>query len=233
MGSLQVRMVRHRSFLDVMVSGQQNLEELLRMVAGLESLTREHGDTHLLVDLQRVEGEAHVSGQMQLGEQAVKCLSHLQGVASVVPPERLTRVSESVARARRMRLKVFDSRNAALDWLLDGDPALDEDRSGIEPAHAAIWDAVRHLFPPHAQAIQLPNGTLAISWSVPRHQGSLYEMATPISVRLEPELQERLRLANGVQRQRLAAQQEEAFRAGLLGYDPCTDVPKARVIVLG
>ncbi len=100
-------------------------------------------------------------------------------------------------------------------------------------AHAAIWEAVRHLLPGHAQAIQLPNGTLAISWSVPRHQGSLYEMATPISVRLEPELEQRLLHADDVERKRVAALQEIAFRSGLVGYDPTTDVPRARVITLG
>ena len=230
---MQTRLVRLRDYLDVEVAGPLNLGEMLKLIRRLESVTRDHGDTRLLLDLTRVEGEAHVAGQMQVGEQIVKCLSHLASVASVVPPERLTRASENVARSHNVHMKVFSSKDAAIAWLRETEPAGDSDRTMMGPAQAAIWEAVRHLFPLHAQAIQLPNGTLAISWAVPRHESALYEMATPISVRLDPQLEERLRLAGEDERKRIAGQQEMSFRAGMMGYDPATDVPKARVITLG
>ena len=58
-------------------------------------------------------------------------------------------------------------------------------------------------------------------------------MATPITVRLEPELVVSLTQATSAQRKRIASHQEAAFRAGLMGYDPYAAVPSARVIVLG
>ena len=230
---MQVGLQRLRDYLDVEVAGPLDLGQMLKLIRKLESITREHGDTRLLLDLTRVEGEAHVAGQMQVGEQIVNCLSHLSSVASVVPPERLTRTSENVARSHNVHMKVFATKDAAIAWLRETEPAGDSDRTMMGPAQAAIWEALRHLFPLHAQAVQLPNGTLAISWAVPQHEGALYEMATPISVRLDPHLEERLRLAGAEERKRIAAQQESMFRAGLMGYDPATDVPKARVITLG
>ena len=233
MANMQVGMVRLRDYLDVEVAGPLDLGEMLQLIGRLEAVTRDHGDTRLLLDLTRVQGEAHVAGQMQVGEEIVKCLSHLTSVASVVPPERLTRASENVARSHNVHMKVFASKDAAIAWLRETESGANRERAMMGPAQAAIWDAMRHLFPLHAQAVQLPNGTLAISWAVPRHEGALYEMATPISVRLDPHLEERLRLAGDEERKRIAAQQETMFRAGLMGYDPATDVPKARVITLG
>jgi hypothetical protein len=233
MANMQVRVVRLRDYLDVEVTGRLDLAELLGLILRLEAVTQDQGDTRLLLDLTRVEGVPHVAVQMQVGEQIVKCLSHLASVASVVPPDRLTRASENVARSHGVRMKVFDSKDPAIAWLRETEPAPDVDRMAMGPAHVAIWDAVRHLFPLHAQAIQLPNGSLAISWAVPQRAGGLYEMATPITVRMEPDLEERLRMADAEQRKRIATQQEAVFRAGLMGYDPATDVPKARVITLG
>ena len=230
---MQVSLARLPDYLDVELAGRLDLGEILELIRKLEPVTRDHGDTRLLLDLTRVEGEPHVAVQMQVGEQIVKCLSHLTSVASVVPPERVTRASERVARSHNVHLKVFDSKDAAIAWLRETETPSDSDRALMGPAQAAIWDAVRHLFPVHAQAIQLPNGTLAISWAVPRQEGALYEMATPISVRLDPQLEKQLRLAGADERKRIAAEQETSFRAGLLGYNPATDVPKARVITLG
>jgi len=234
MAAMQIRVTRLADYLDVELTGQLDLAAFLNLIRQLEAVTRGHGDTRLLFDLLNLEGEVHVTGQMQVGEQLVKFLSHLTSVASVVPRHRITRASENVARARGMRMKVFESKDAAIAWLRDIETSSEEDRTPMEPAHAAIWDAVRHLFPLHAQAIQLPNGTLAISWSVPHQSGTYYEMATPITVRMEPELEQSLKMASDDdQRKRIATSQEAAFRAGLMGYDPATDVPKARVIVLG
>ena len=41
----------------------------------------------------------------------------LEKVASLVPPEKLTRISESAARAQGMELRVFTTLPDAVDWL--------------------------------------------------------------------------------------------------------------------
>jgi hypothetical protein len=232
-GGMQVRLVRLRDYLDVELEGPLDLRQLLSVIDRVGAMTREHGDERLLFDLRAIDGAPHVAGQMQLGDQVVRKLSHLTRVASVVPTEHMTRSSESMAQARGVRLKVFDSKNEAIAWLRETDGGAEAEPATMDAARAALWEAVRHLFPPHAQAIQLPTGSLAISWAVARHAGASTEMATPITVRLEPDLEQSLLTADAEQRRRIAVTQEPEFRAGLMGYDPFTDVPRARVIVLG
>ena len=229
---MDVRVVRMRDYLDVALDGPLNMEQLLAVIERVGTLTRDHGDERLLFDLQGIDGMPHVAAQMQLGEQVVQSLSHLSRVASVVPADRITRSSESMAQARGVRLKVFGTKDAAIPWLRATERGAPEPVS-MDPPRAAIWSVVRHLFPQHAQAIQLPNGTLAISWAVARHAGAASEMATPITVRLQPDLERSLNCADPEQRRRIATSLELEFRAGLMGYDPFTDVPRARVIVLG
>jgi len=231
-GTMKVRLNRLADYLEIELTGHVDLPQLIALIARLEAITREHGDRRALFDLLQLEGELNVAGQMRIGEQVARCMGHLESVASVVPTERMTRASENVARSQGARLKIFDSKDAAIGWLRQTE-TVDEDSLVMDPARTAIWLAVRHLFPPHAQAVQLRNGTLAISWAMARQEGAPNEMATPITVRLEPDLEECLQKAGPAERERIATHQEGEFRAGLMGYDPFTDVPRSRVIVLG
>lgn len=231
--AMRFRIVRRPDYVDVELTGHVQLQPLLDLIQQLGARTRTHGDSRILFDLLRLEGDMHVAGQMQIGEQVAQWLPHLR-VASVVPTAKLTRTSEKIARRQGVPLRIFDARPAAVAWLCHLGAAQDQDQEEpMDSAHAAIWDALRHLLPPHAQAVQLPNDTLAISWATGNEPAAVNEMAAPISVRLEPELLASLRLANADQRERLAKRQEPVFRAGLMGYDPFTPIPKARVIVLG
>ncbi|MES2634261.1 MAG: hypothetical protein V4669_14920 [Pseudomonadota bacterium] len=239
-GPMQIRIVRQKDFMGLEATGALDLDTLLEVIAKLGTLTRQSGEQRVLFDLLNLDGQPHVAGQMQVGDQIGKCLAHVQRVASAVPIDRITHASENVARTHGVTMKVFGDRHTAIAWLREGSTpeeaaAPPARTSSLDPARAAIWAAVRHLFPPHAQAIQLPTGTLAISWPISKqqHRDARYEMATPITVRLEPDLLESLNVATAEQRKRIASNQEAAFRAGMIGYDPYTAVPKARVIVLG
>ena len=229
--SMRFRVARRPDYVDVELTGQVQLQPLLALIQQLGTRTRTHGDSRILFDLQRLEGDMHIAGQMQIGEHVAQWMAHLR-VASVVPTSKLTRTSEKVARRQGVPLRVFDTRPSAVAWLCNPGVAHDEGEL-MDSAHAAIWDAMRHLLPPHAQAVQLPNGTLAVSWATAGEPAATQEMAAPLSIRLEPGLLAGLRQADAGQRERLAQRQEPAFRAGLVGYDPYTVIPKARVIVLG
>ncbi|MBX3653553.1 MAG: STAS/SEC14 domain-containing protein [Ramlibacter sp.] len=234
---MQFQIVRLPDYMDVALTGHVALEPLLELIRKLGTLTQAQGDQRLLFDLLDLEGEMHFTGQMQVGEQVARSLSHLARVASVVPASKITRTSEKIARARGARLRVFASKDEAIAWVR----GRDEEASGaagvesraMDPARTALWLAVQHLFPPHAQAIQLVNGTLAISWPVPEQAPGTLDMATPVTIRLEPELAEQMRLATAEQRKRIATHQEPQVRAGMAGYNPLARVPTARVIVLG
>jgi hypothetical protein len=56
--------------------------------------------------------------QRALGLLAYHHLAHLEKVASLVPPEKLTRVSEAAARAQGMELRVFSELSDAIGWLV-------------------------------------------------------------------------------------------------------------------
>ncbi|MBC7604473.1 MAG: hypothetical protein H7255_17655 [Ramlibacter sp.] len=233
-GAMHARIARGSEHLEVAISGYVALPEFLELIRRVGVITREHGDRRILFDMLLLEGDMHVAGQMQLGQQVADCLSHLSHVCSVVRADKITRASESVARSKGAHMKVFDSKDAAIGWMKGSKP-IDSgtEKQGLDLARAAIWASVRHLFPIHSQAIQLPTGTLAISWAIRSENRADYEMATPITVRLEGDLAERLNAACDEERERMALALEPSFREGLIGYDPYTAVPRARVIVLG
>lgn len=101
----------------VSVSGRPAIDELLSMIhlLGVESET--WPDDRVLVDLRRVRTPFSLPEQFRIGEEAAASLSHMGKIASLVPPERLTRVSEKAARRNGINVRVFDDERAALAWL--------------------------------------------------------------------------------------------------------------------
>lgn len=97
----------------------------------------------------------------------------------------------------------------------------------------AFWDCYRHLFPQSAIALQTETGALAITWPMKGDPHARHPFAAPVMLRFEPDLLDLMRGASPEQRRRIAAQQEQVLKAGLVGYDPYAAVPKARIIVLG
>jgi hypothetical protein len=97
----------------------------------------------------------------------------------------------------------------------------------------AFWDCYRHLFPETAIALQTETGALAITWPLKGDPHARHPFAAPVMLRFEPELLELMRGASPEQRRRIAGQQEQVLKAGLVGYDPYAAVPKARIVVLG
>jgi hypothetical protein len=93
----------------------ENAEPVLRDIA---ERTRQHGDRRLLVNLVDVVGTFGTDQQREIGLLAYKYLSHLEKVASLVPPEKITRVSEAAAREQGMELRVFTRLGDAMDWLV-------------------------------------------------------------------------------------------------------------------
>jgi hypothetical protein len=101
----------------VSVSGRPAIDELLSMIhlLGVESET--WPDDRVLVDLRLVRTPFSLPEQFRIGEEAAASLSHMGKIASLVPPERLTRVSEKAARRNGTNVRVFDDEQAALAWL--------------------------------------------------------------------------------------------------------------------
>ena len=104
-------------FMRVTVTGTPTLGELLSMIhlLGVESETwPEH---RVLVDLRGVHTLFDRSEQFRIGEEASASLSHMDKIASLVPPERVTRVSEKAAQRNGTNVRVFDEERHAVRWL--------------------------------------------------------------------------------------------------------------------
>jgi hypothetical protein len=94
----------------------ENAEPVLREIA---ERSRQYGNRRLLINLMDVVGTFGPEQQRDLGLLAFRHLSHLEKVASLVPPEKLTRVSEAAARAQGMELRVFSLLTDAVGWLVE------------------------------------------------------------------------------------------------------------------
>jgi hypothetical protein len=84
----------------------------------IEARTREHRDRRLLINLLDVVGTLGPQEHHAMGLLAVRHLSHLEKVASLVPEDKITRVSEAAAQAGGMQLRVFTQLTDAVSWLL-------------------------------------------------------------------------------------------------------------------
>ena len=108
---------RTAHFIRVKVTGGPTLGQLLSLIhlLGVESETWE--DDKVLVDLRGVATPFSRPEQFRIGEEAAASLSHMRRIASVVPPERVTRVSEKAAQRNGTNVRVFDDENQAVAWL--------------------------------------------------------------------------------------------------------------------
>ena len=99
------------------VSALAFIEESVSVLEDLSRHTRASGARRLLINLLDVVGTFGRDEQLTIGLLAHRHLAHLERVASLVPEEKLTRVSEAAARAQGMELRVFTSLPDALAWL--------------------------------------------------------------------------------------------------------------------
>lgn len=89
------------------------------VLAEIEAHTRKHHDKRLLINLLDVVGTLAPDEHRAIGVLAARHLSHLDKVASLVPEDKITRLSETAARAEGMQLKVFTNLTEAVSWLLE------------------------------------------------------------------------------------------------------------------
>lgn len=79
--------------------------------------TRAHHDKRLLINLMDVVGTFGPDQHREVGLLAHRYLSHLEKIASLVPPDKITRVSEAAAQSQGLQLRVFTQLTDAIEWL--------------------------------------------------------------------------------------------------------------------
>lgn len=104
-------------YIRVRITGGPSIGQLLSLIhlLGVESETWD--DDKVLVDLRGVVTPFSPPEQFRIGQEAAASLSHMRRIASVVPPERVTRVSEKAARRNGVNVRVFDDEQQAIAWL--------------------------------------------------------------------------------------------------------------------
>jgi len=103
----------------------------------------------------------------------------------------------------------------------------------LDHLRSVFWQGYRHLFPPHAQAAQMPNGSIVVSWTIMDEPNAKHPYAAPVVLRFDEALVEAMSRADPRQRLRIAQQHEATLREGLRGYDPFARFPNARVVNIG
>jgi hypothetical protein len=111
------RITRHPGYVEVQVAGPTSIRDFVELVSTVGQETVFWSDRKVLVDLRQVEGELTPTEQIFLGELVAQDLSHIQRMASVVPPRQLTRNSEMAAQQLGSQLRVFDNEAEAIAWI--------------------------------------------------------------------------------------------------------------------
>lgn len=99
------------------ISGLAFVEDAEEVVERIKQATQQHGDKRLLINLEDVVGTLEPKDHQMLGRLAAMHLGHLHKVASLVPEDKITRVSEQAAQSLGVQLRVFTSLTDAVDWL--------------------------------------------------------------------------------------------------------------------
>jgi hypothetical protein len=101
----------------VKLAGHPSFDQVVSMIhlLGVDSSGWPHDV--LLVDLRDVQTRFTREEQFRIGEEAALSLAHLRKVASLVAPERITRIGEKAAQRNGTNVRVFADEQAALAWL--------------------------------------------------------------------------------------------------------------------
>ena len=100
------------------VSGLAFIADAEELILRIAKNTRTHGDKRLLINLLDVVGTLERHDHQMLGQLAAIHLAHLEKVASLVPEDKITRVSQEAAMGLGMQLRVFTSIGDAVQWLV-------------------------------------------------------------------------------------------------------------------
>jgi hypothetical protein len=110
--------VEHRDAYSVVrVEGAPTLGQFLSFLHLIAVETTGWKVRRVLFDLRQVKTLIAFTDHYAVGEEAARQLSHLQRVASLVEPDRITRASEKTAQRSGMNLMVFTEEEAAIGWL--------------------------------------------------------------------------------------------------------------------
>ena len=101
----------------VRVDGDPAIEEFLSFIEALGRDSAGWASRDALIDLRSIRSLTAFTEHYAIGEAVARHMPHLRRVASVVPGDRITRVSEKTAQRSGVNLVVFTSEGEAISWL--------------------------------------------------------------------------------------------------------------------
>jgi hypothetical protein len=115
--SLSFRIEHRDRYSVVRVDGDPSLGQFLSFLQlmGVETAAFPH--KRVLFDLRGVRTLTTFTEHYAVGEEAARQFRHLHRIASLVPPDRITRASEKTAQQSGINLSVFTEEGAAIGWL--------------------------------------------------------------------------------------------------------------------
>jgi hypothetical protein len=115
--AVHVTVEQREKYAVVRLEGTPTLDEFLPVVQALGTQSRSWPTRKALVDLRGIRSLRAFTEHYAVGEAVARHWAHMRAVASVVPPDRLTRASEKVARQASLNLTVFTDEGEAMAWL--------------------------------------------------------------------------------------------------------------------
>lgn len=107
---------RPPGLVQVHVGGPTSIRDFVELVSAVGEETVYWSDRRVVIDLRDVVGTLTTDEQIFLGELVAQNLSHLERLASIVPPAQVTRNSERAAQELGTQLRVFDNEAEAVAW---------------------------------------------------------------------------------------------------------------------
>jgi hypothetical protein len=114
---LTLTCTRSHEYVRYAVEGQASLKNFAALLLVVAEDLGQYEDSYVLLDLRAVQGRLTSAEQALLGEMGATRLPFLAKLASLVPPQEITRNSERKAREKGLRVRVFVSETEAIAWL--------------------------------------------------------------------------------------------------------------------
>lgn len=117
LASLEVSIHRLPEFTSVKLSGPATIDDFVQLIQHTGEESHRLGDRRMLVDQLEITGTLRFTDHFRIGEEVARHLQHLEKLATVVPPDKITRTSEKVAVRQGLQLRVFTTMTEAIRWL--------------------------------------------------------------------------------------------------------------------
>ena len=115
--SLNFQVEPRECYIAVRLDGAPSLGQFLSFIQLMGVETAAWPLKRVLFDLRGITTLTTFTEHYAIGQEVARHLQHLARIASVVPPDRITRASEKTARQAGTNLQVFTVEEEAIAWL--------------------------------------------------------------------------------------------------------------------